>query len=117
MSNFNVNPWCPLKIFKLAEGLHLDLVSDVNKKSSLESELKFTALDVSLIFLTPCLYYGSAEGAIRNAGARVHSIDFTLSDAIGRHFDNFDVEIELNFFGLRQNRAMCSYSLLLIQNR
>ncbi|GIY24738.1 hypothetical protein CEXT_527531 [Caerostris extrusa] len=33
------------------------------------------------------------KGTIRNAGAGVYSIDFTLSYAIGRHFGNFDGEI------------------------
>ncbi|GIX74878.1 hypothetical protein CEXT_678821 [Caerostris extrusa] len=49
---------------------------------------------------------GSAEEAIRNAEAGVYSTDFTLSYVIGRYFDNFDDNIAVHFFGLRQNKIV-----------
>ncbi|GIY54077.1 hypothetical protein CEXT_566291 [Caerostris extrusa] len=84
--------WCLLTNSKLAEG-NWELVSDVSKKSSLDSELKYT--DLSTIHDDSWFHVyanGSAEGAIRNARAGIYFIAFSLSNAIGRHFENFDGE-------------------------
>ncbi|GIY17634.1 hypothetical protein CEXT_256601 [Caerostris extrusa] len=64
---------------------YLVLVSDVSKKSSLDSELKYATIhELFPDDSWPHVYTdGSPEGTIRNARARVYSIDFTSSYVIG----------------------------------
>ncbi|GIY19078.1 hypothetical protein CEXT_174481 [Caerostris extrusa] len=93
LSIVNSEPWRRVEFF---EG-HLPLVSEDSKKYCLDSELKYTPLPTmheSFPYDSYLHIYtdGSFEGVIRNARAVIYSINFTLSYAIGRPFDNFDGE-------------------------